>query len=446
MLKQSVFNFIWPVEDSNSAVLYNSFTGATLEINKKYLELLDEGKELRQELNEEQSKIRVEFATCGFLVEDYIDEVKVLKYRNNSEKFSKDTLSLTILPTNNCNLRCFYCFQDRTKHEFMTQEVQEGILQFVLKNMNGVKNIEICWFGGEPLMAWDIICNMTQKLQQVAEKHGSKYRAFMVTNGYLLNDEKINKLKELDINTIQITLDGTPELHSKRKGIKGDPELNFEFILNQIKKLLQDKIKVNIRVNIDKANVHTMNELLERLAKANLHEANIYPAMIESYTDLCCNIESGCLQRDEFVTVETYFYKAMLEKGLIKDLSDALPKLKGNSCIVDQINSFSIDTNGYVYKCWNTIGDYKEMIADVLDNVQNEEDKKRMRMKKIFGMTWDPLENAECISCKLLPICMGGCPYRSNKNNKPDCLTIKDNLKDIILYHIVSKKINSIFQ
>lgn len=447
MYKQSAYNFIWPVSDNEGFVIYNSFTGAMMELDNKYQHLLSEKLDMVNELdcNEEQKKVFDELVRCGFIIEDYIDELKVIKYRNNKSKYNRDTLYLTILPTFRCNLRCFYCFQDRDNNGLMSAEVQEGILQFVLKNIQGVKNIEVLWFGGEPLMAWDIIMDLTHKLKELAKNHNCTYKALMVTNGYLFKDDYIDKLKELDIDTIQITLDGTPELHSKRKGIKGDPEQNFQFILDVIRKLLKVDIHVRLRVNIDKSNHFDMNELLDILSRAGIAKAAIYPAMIEPYTKLCSNVEGGCFNRDEFVDVELQFYQSMLQRGLIKDFRNALPKLRTNSCTIDSISSYSIAPDGFVYKCWNTIGDPKEQIGDVLNREQTETSIKKMRMNRIINMTWDPLERAECVECKLLPVCMGGCPHRSIHNGGLDCLPIKDNIKDIVFNHIYSNKINKIF-
>jgi uncharacterized protein len=448
MLKVSEYNFIWPIEDNEYAVIYNSFTGAAMELNKKYLGLLEKNSQTALEPEEQQNKLANELKANGFLIDEYIDERKILKYRNYKEKYSREILSLTILPTFCCNLKCFYCYEDRTRIENMTPQVEEKVLEFVSKSLLGVKKIHVCWFGGEPLVAWDTIRRMTKKLLELAEENNCSYTATMVSNGYLLDDDKISSFKELRIDNIQITLDGTPALHSARKGIKGDPDANFHFILQNIRKLLEAKIKVRIRINIDKNNVSAMEELLALLSKAELKDAFIYPAMIEPYTKLCSDVENTCLRRDEFKDVVIRFHKMLLEKGLKKDLSEALPTPKGNSCVYDQINSYSIAPDGYVYKCWNTIGNKEAAIADVLDRDGEDTEKKRQVMRKIENMTWDPFENPECMECKLLPVCMGGCPYRyeTSGGSEPDCLTVKDTIKENVINHVLSIKINQLFQ
>jgi uncharacterized protein len=449
MLKTSEYNFLWPLEDSESAVIYNSFTGAAMEINNKFLDLLSDKREINMELlNQEQENVVNELEKNGFLIEDYINEKKILKYRNMKDKFNKEKLTLTILPTFQCNLRCFYCFQDRGKTEYMSQQVQEGIIQFVKKSIKGVKELRVIWFGGEPLMAWDIICSMSKELIKIAEENECQYTASMVSNGYLLNDNKVSRFIELGIHSVQITLDGPPVLHSLRKGMLGNPETNFNVILEHIRALLKAEVDVKIRINIDKSNMSSVEELLDLLSRSHIEGATLYPAMIEPYTSICSNIESSCLQRDEFAELEIWYYKKLIEKGLMNDFVATLPTLKGNFCIIDQINSFSIDPGGYVYKCWNTIGDKEKRIMDVMGRKQEDMEKKKWNMLLIEGMTSDPFEKKSCLECKLLPVCMGSCPYQSRGiyDEEPDCLTVKDNIKDLIINHITNVKISKLFQ
>lgn len=81
------------------------------------------------------------------------------------------------------------------------------------------------WYGGEPLLAWDTICSLSERIIKIADENNCKYAAGIVTNGYLFDEDKILKLKELKIKTVQITLDGPPKVHSRRKGLPGEPEL-----------------------------------------------------------------------------------------------------------------------------------------------------------------------------------------------------------------------------
>lgn len=447
-MKTSDYNFIWPLVDNDKAVVFNTFSFAAMEINKDQLDILDGKKEINLELlDNKKKKTAMDLLQNGFLTEDYIDERKILQYRNASAKYSKDTLSLTILPTFACNLKCYYCFQDRSAMKTMTNEVQESLLQFVSKKIKGAKHLSVCWFGGEPLLGWDIICSLTEEFMKIAKENSCDYHAAMVSNGYLFTDEKIKKLKELRIRTLQITLDGPPAIHSKRKGLQGDADENFTKILNIIKSLQRNEVKVNVRINIDKENKEYIEELLDILAAAEFDDICLYPAQVAAYTEVCSNVEDVCLHSEEFDQFETEFYKQLLNKGLQSNLIHAFPALKGNFCCVDQINSFTIAPDGHIYKCWNTVGNKEEVISHVNKDNWTEAERKKMNMQQIDYMTWNPFYEKECLDCKCLPLCMGGCPYRAKKmnQNKPECMSMKNNLKDKILTHYYCLKIKSMF-
>lgn len=449
MLRPSRYNFIWTVGETNRAVLFNCLNGASMEINKTHLDLLNESNEFDiDKLPEEKTKIATELKKNGFLINDFVDELSILKFRNASARYNKNIFTLTIIPTYACNLECFYCFEERASSKIMPHEVQDAIVEYALKNSKGTNNMNVCWFGGEPLMAWNVIVDLSERLIQAAMQNKSEYAATMVTNGYLLDDEKINSLEKLKIKKIQITVDGPPELHSKRKGMKGDANENFRKLLDIFEKLLEKDIKLSIRVNIDKTNFEALDELMDILGKHPAHKANIYPAQITPYTEICKNVKNTCFDTAEFAEIEVEFYKLLVQKGLKTDLSLAYPKPIMNFCGADQINSFTIEPDGNVYKCWNDIGNRDNAVFNLLKDYQNETELEMMKMRHIKWLTWDPFEFAECLECKVLPLCMGGCPYKYKvmNNNTADCMTIKRNLEKMVMNNYYCMKMKSILR
>lgn len=94
----------------------------------------------------------------SFLIEEDIDELELVRYNISRSRFSTSTLSLTIAPTSDCNFRCIYCFQkDKHDHEYMSDELQTSIVNFVNKHANHIHTLNIIWYGGEPLLAFKII-------------------------------------------------------------------------------------------------------------------------------------------------------------------------------------------------------------------------------------------------------------------------------------------------
>jgi uncharacterized protein len=237
-------------------------------------------------------------------------------------------------------------------------------------------------------------------------------------------------------------------VHSERKGLKGDPKENFNKILRVIDSLSKADIMLSIRVNIDKSNADSLEELMDILAKHPAARANIYPAQVTPYTEICKNVKNTCFDTSEFVDVEADFYKLMVNKGIKKDLSMAYPRPLMNFCGADQINSFTIEPDGYVYKCWNDIGNKNNAVFDILKREMADTETKKMNMRYINWLTWNPFEFSECLECKVLPLCMGGCPYKckSMNNNNPDCITIKNNLHKMVMNNYYCLKVKNLFE
>lgn len=446
MLKPSYYNYIWPLEDVDGTLIFNSISSASMEINNDDVFLLENKCLNLDDLNDKQKELVADLVKGGFLIEDFADELKILTYRNMNARFNKDTLGLTIIPTFYCNLKCFYCYQGTPSTEVMSEEVQNSIIEYVSKSAKGLKTVSVCWFGGEPLIAWGVIQSLTQRIMRIASEHDLKYDASMITNGTLLDDHKINELKNLGINRIQLTLDGPPKLHSKRKGIAGDPEKNFYNLIKAAEMMLGKQIKVSLRINLDKNNSESVEELLDILSELPIKEAIVHPAQVSAYSEACSNIDKLCLNDDEYHELEANFIKSLVAKGFSTDLKQFYPIRKSNFCGADQINSFTIGPNGYVYKCWNEIGTSDVMVSDLMKNQWNEQQHKRMKMRQIEWVTNSPFEIEECRECKYLPLCMGGCPRDIIKSNKPKCPSAKANLQAIITDHYYCTKIQNILK
>ena len=99
----------------------------------------------------------------------------------------------------------------------MTIEIQDRIIEMVKEQAPTISNLHVTWYGGEPMMAMDIVERLTVGFQKVCEEYKISYSAGIITNGFWLTKENVEHLKELEINAIQVTLDGAPEEHNKRR-------------------------------------------------------------------------------------------------------------------------------------------------------------------------------------------------------------------------------------
>lgn len=174
----------------------------------------------------------------GFIIDDQIDEISILRLRNRIARYKTNVLGLTIAPTLDCNFQCQYCFQDR-RPIYMKREVVEAVVEFVTRKFRqGVKELNVTWYGGEPFLpkAEGIIQHLTQTFNELCKTYSVSYSFGLVTNGSLLYLTKIKKLLRNPCSWVQITIDGPPLVHNYRRPFRNG-QGSFNQILNNIKKI-----------------------------------------------------------------------------------------------------------------------------------------------------------------------------------------------------------------
>lgn len=409
-------------------IAFNSRTAALAEVEDDFLNILNNINKL--DYNYLDKKNRILFDSMlknGYIIEDSYNELNELKYRNSIGKFNQEKLTLIIAPTLNCNFKCIYCYETPDT-SIMNESTQESIIKFVNNYISTIKEVSIVWYGGEPLLCQDIINNISSKLIALCNKNNVLYTSFIITNGYLINDNTVKFLLNNSIFGAQITLDGPRDIHNKRRLLKSNSENNFEKVVNSIKLLAQNNIAVSIRVNIDKTNLCYADDLLNFLKNNDMTNIFTYFAPVTDFTESCKSFSTTCYATHEYSEISIILQKKLVEKGFKSGFDSSLyPLLKYNYCGADQINNFVIDPNGFLYKCMSEIGTLSKSIGDVKKyNFQNNKEFNRL----LTYMTSSPFELDSCSKCKFIPMCMGGCPLIRTTTNKSSCDRWKYNLKD----------------
>lgn len=412
-MKQSFYNFEFPFQEgSDQTIFYNSRTNALAlleaENYTQYKAFCEDGAAITDE------KFLEGLTYGGFLVDDEINELDLIRLSLLQSRFGNHHLGLTIAPTSDCNSRCIYCYEkDSLRKSTMTEEVQNALIEYVKRVMPIISSVNVSWYGGEPLLALDIIERLTEEIYAICEENKVAYSASIVTNGYLLTPKVAKKLGELHISNIQITLDGLPEQHDKRRPLK-DGQPTFSKILSNLKES-KDHLpcRVSIRVNVDKQNVSQVDAIIKILEENGLNDVTVaYLGMVENsngtYQD------SECFQVQEFSKFE-YDFNIRNSMSLVGHY----PRLVHNVCSADSVSGMVIDSDGLIYKCWNDIGIKERAIGNLLDN--------SYRNQKIFMgyLLYDPTQDEECKMCKYLPICMGGCPHMRQFSSENRCSKLR---------------------
>ena len=301
-----------------------------------------------------------------FLVPEGFDENKsVQQLRSLIKKLepSKRVSGFTILPTTECNARCYYCFESDHKRCTLTKKMADDVVEYIVDMCKG-EPIQIEWFGGEPLVAHQRISQICASLKQ----REIKFQSSMVSNAYLFNDNLVRTARrDWNLSSIQITLDGTELIYNETKAYVSPQDNPYQRVLQNIGCLLENEIMVNIRLNVTDKNYDDLNYLIDELAERfggkkgfTCYSHAVYEGM--GYDPLTYG--SWDLVDSQTIRLDT----KLREKGLLGSLG-RLPSLKVNHCMADNDSARLIYPDGTIGKCenqpsWEGIGD---IYCDITD-------------------------------------------------------------------------------
>lgn len=431
-MKFSKYNLL--IQNKNDNILFNTFTGEVYKLDEKTYLAIKEDK-----IDFLDKNLLKTFINSKIIIdENTYDEDRIFRYYSNLNKYSRTSLVATILLTWACNFKCIYCYEgagEKFKHT-MTKETADSVVKFLINtaNNNSLNRLHIILFGGEPLLNIDIGFYILEKLKSYCTDNNKILSCSMVSNGYLLNREIIENLIKYNCDFIQITLDGTPEIHNNRR-IAKDGSNTFDTIINNIKILDEyyDKIKCIIRINIDKKNYKEVVPLLELLKYNNIINAKVDFGIVHNSTEACKDYNNNCFSEEELGDLLDEMWNNAKRYSFSR-----YPRLnrKFNFCGLYCNYNYAISPKGELYKCWEMVGDEKHKMANI-DTNGNTVD---LKYNFFEWMTVDPLNNSECNKCVYLPLCGGGCAmYSLKKTGNYDgngCFRIKGVIEKQILNYV----------
>ena len=248
-MKKSTYNFI--LYHDGYGYWYNALSGKffrlTQALSKKVEPLLDNIEILQEEAKPMYEKL----CDSKFIIDDDVDEINVIRKCHQEAVLSKDYF-LIILPTLNCNFKCWYCIQEHIP-SVMNPETFEALKRHIdyMIEEEKISSLHIDWFGGEPFMYFKkIIEPLSRYAIQKCEQHNIPFMNSATTNGYFINSDVSSLLTDLKFKQFQITLDGEKDFHDKVKFMKGCTSA-FEHVLKNINNMLAQNhdVRVFLRIN-----------------------------------------------------------------------------------------------------------------------------------------------------------------------------------------------------
>ena len=430
-MKFSQFNSIIPYREHFA--LFNSFNQKVIFLLPKLKELLENSLvEGIDNLKKKHPSFYDYLIEQEFIIEEIKDELSTLKEISKRIDNDSETFILTINPTMNCNFKCWYCYETQIENSKLENDVIDKIkkcINNILKNNSGLKTFSISFFGGEPLLYFEeTIIPIIDFAQNLCYQNGIIMNIGFTTNGFLINKKISDYLNNTNLSCfMQITLDGYKDSHdsvrytNKNKG-------TYAKIVKNIRLLITNNICVRVRINYTNKNIEDVYRIADDFIDVDQKIKDKY--LFFDFHRVWQNANEGNISSMLNENIKTIRNKGFIVKN--NNLNNVF-----ESCYADKRNSVVINYNGDIYKC--TARDFTKnnrvgYIDDFGDLIWcNNHLEKRMNIK---------FKNKSCFSCKLLPICNGGCSQHALENFGNDYCIIKEN--EIEKINIISNKIEEI--
>lgn len=310
-----------------------------------------------------------------------------------------------------CNLNCAYCFASQGKYHgdraVMSFEVGKRALDYLVEHSGSRTNLEVDFFGGEPLMNWDVVKQLVMYARSIEKDAHKNFRFTLTTNGMLIDDDVI-EFSNREMSNVVLSLDGRKEIHDRcRVDYAGNG--SWERIVPKFQKLVQSRGNKNyyMRGTFTHANPDFLNDI-HAMLDLGFTELSMEPVV-------CAPTDPAALTQEDLpIVLEQYeqLAKEMLERkqaGQPFTFYHYMLDLTGGPCIYKRISGCGSGTEymavtpwGDLYPCHQFVGDERFRLGDIWNVVDNTAIQEEFRSCNAYS-------RPECADCWAKLYCSGGC-------------------------------------
>jgi len=425
-MEYSKHNIFSKIADSEDYFLLNPLSGQA--------DILDQDE--ARNYKDKTPLNRAEYIRKGYLV-DPAEEERVFrkKYLDFIDERDRDEVQLFFTPWYSCNFACSYCFQDEytNPHDQVSEQVIDAFYRYVDENF-AHRSKYITVFGGEPFLNSPSKKESIRKVFEEASKRNLDVA--VVTNGYHILDY-MDVLANARIREIQVTVDGTQAVHDSRRMLRGGKG-SFDRIVEGVDALLENGIPVNMRMIVDKDNVHNLPELARFAIKKGWTRSPYFKTALGRNYELhhCQTKQTKLFSRIEMYQ-EIYeivkaspevleFHKPAFSIARFIFENGEMPLPLFDSCSGAK-TEWAFDSTGRIYSCTATVGNVGDELGTFYPQVELRSDLlEEWEDRDVFAIK-------ECRQCPVQLACGGGCAAiaknRTGKLHAPDCRPVKDLLE-----------------
>ena len=352
---------------------------------------------------------------------------QILELKESGQLFSPDTFegmagtlkektagvikALCLHIAHTCNLNCSYCFASQGKYHgeraVMSLEVGKRALDFLIENSGTRRNLEVDFFGGEPLMNFEVVKELVRYAREIEKKHSKNFRFTLTTNGVLIDDDVIDFANK-EMSNVVLSLDGRKEIHDRfRVDYAGNG--SFDKIVPKFQRLVESRGGKNyyMRGTFTHANPDFLEDIKVML-DLGFKELSMEPVV--------CAPGDAAELTDEDIEIVMEQYEALAELMLKKHREGDgftfyhyMIDLKGGPCIYKRISGCGSGTEymavtpwGDLYPCHQFVGDDKYRLGSIYEGVTNEKAQKEFLDCNVYA-------KKDCRDCWAKLYCSGGC-------------------------------------
>ena len=352
---------------------------------------------------------------------------QVLELKESGQLFTEDTFrpmagelkrktagvikALCLHVAHSCNLNCSYCFASQGKYHgdraLMSFEVGKRALDFLVENSGSRHNLEVDFFGGEPLMNWDVVKKLVAYAREIEKEKNKNFRFTLTTNGVLIDDDVID-FANREMSNVVLSLDGRKEVHDRFR-VDYSGKGSYDRIVPKFQKLVEARGGKNyyMRGTFTHYNPDFLKDI-QQMLDLGFTELSMEPVVCDP------SDASALTEEDLPIVLEQYEQLAEL---MLKRKAEGRPftfyhymiDLTGGPCIYKRISGCGSGTEymavtpwGDLYPCHQFVGEEAFCLGNVFDGVKNFEKQAEFAACNVYA-------RKDCENCWAKLYCSGGC-------------------------------------
>lgn len=348
-------------------------------------------------------------------------------YCDKIADFKKNSVvkALCIHIAHDCNLRCKYCFADEGAYQgkkgLMSLETGKKAIDFVIEKSGARKNIEIDFFGGEPLINFETVKGIVEYAKIKEKEFNKNFRFTITTNGLLLDDEKIKYINE-NMANIVLSIDGRREINDKMR-VRADGSGCYDKILPEFQKIAETRNQDNyyVRGTFTRENLDFSKDVLH-LADLGFKQTSVEPVVAPDEMPYSLKEEDLPILYNEYEKLAKEYVKRKKE-GNGFNFFHFMIDLNQGPCVIKRLSGcgsgceyLAVTPEGDIYPCHQFVGNTDFKMGNVYTGEYNEKIMHTFEQSNVYT-------KEACKNCWAKFYCSGGCPanaWNFNKDlNKP---------------------------